>query len=266
MNREKKRGFTLIAAIFVMLVFSLLVITTSTLVSSEAVNAVRSYYSQRAFYIAEAGLNFVIASSLEGNDDWSGFDQLSLDFAGGTFTVENISPETNSAVLRSTGVYPAGGLTSVTRVIQQGITQEAVLPQAFYYALYWNNSLGTSDRLNVGGILFNADIEGNVFGDGNFNVRSGSSVSDGQIYVTEGYDVTGSGSYSWEVISEQPPWPALDNTYYTNLINYYDALIPTFEVDPDPNISSTIILTLEGETISYEAITIGSSGNVTVYG
>ncbi|MDD5382105.1 MAG: pilus assembly PilX N-terminal domain-containing protein [Candidatus Margulisbacteria bacterium] len=263
---KNKRGFTLLTAVFLVLVFTLLAIAASTFISSASVIAVKNYNSIRAFYIAEAGLRFAIVSSLETSSDWRNIGQFSGDFAGGTFTVQNVSPEVESAILKVTGVYPKSGPQNVRRVIQQGFIRSYRLPDAFSYAVYWRNSSGSTDRLTVGGILFGCDLTGNCFGDGNFSVNSNSSVTGGTIYVSPGHDVNGSGTYTWEVLSAFPSWPLLNNSYYTGLINRYDALIPATAAPAYPYSGSSATITLHGETITYESITIGSAGSLTLYG
>ena len=257
----KKKGFALVAVIFIILVVAMLSLATSSLISSEAFVAAKNYDSLRAFYIAEAGLQYTITASLEGSGDWSGFVGLSGSFANGSFSVTNVSPEADSANLQVTGTYG-----NVSRTIQQQVERDYVLPGAFNYALYWNNSAGSSSRLDIGGLFFDSDIVGKSYGNGNFEVKSGSSVTGGTLYVSSGHDVIGSGTYSWEATDSPSPWPSLDNSYYTSLINKYDALIPTSAVDAYTWSSSDKVITLEGEVVSFESITINTSGSLTIFG
>ena len=57
---RNKKGFTLVAAIFILLVMTLLAVTTSTFISSDAVIAVKNYYSQDAFYVASSGMEYYL--------------------------------------------------------------------------------------------------------------------------------------------------------------------------------------------------------------
>ena len=262
-----KKGFTLIAAIFIILVVTVFAVVVASFFSSESVLAVKNYDSLRAFYIAESGLRFALISAFKGDPDWGDFNSISGDFAGGTFTVQNLSPEANSALLQVSGVYPKGGMGAVTRVFQQGIERCFSLPEAFNYALYWQNSSGTSARLDIGGAGNDRDIVGDVFGDGNFRVQAGSSVTNGKIYVSSGYDVDGGGTYSWEATDEFPGFPAIDNSYYNSLISDYDSLIPPAPVGPYPYSNQDVTFVLTGETISFESITVSLfGGGLTIYG
>ncbi|OGC24386.1 hypothetical protein A2291_02550 [candidate division WOR-1 bacterium RIFOXYB2_FULL_42_35] len=262
---KKSAGFSIILAIFVVLITTFLVLSTSTLITTDSDKIVRHYNSLRAFFIAEAGLQFAVASSLEGKGDWRTFTALSKNFAGGSFTVQNLTTEANLALLRVTGTYPAGSANSVTRTIQQTFYRAYTLPEAFNYALYWNNSAGAT-TLDLGSWLFSSNITGNCFGAGNFDVSSNSGVTGGTIYVSPGHRVTGSGTYTWEVLSSFPAFPLLDNTYYTNLISYYDSIIPTVAAPAYTWGSTNHVITLNGETVSFESITINLSGGLTVRG
>ncbi len=91
-----KKGFGLLAVVFIILVFSVLAIGFVSFILSESDLSVKKYRYTRAFYVAEAGRNFAI-KHISSYPDWSGDVGLPLteSFGDGTFTISvaNVSPD-----------------------------------------------------------------------------------------------------------------------------------------------------------------------------
>ncbi|MFH1347336.1 MAG: pilus assembly PilX N-terminal domain-containing protein [Candidatus Margulisiibacteriota bacterium] len=214
---ENKKGFTLIAAVFILLVMTLLAITTSTFISSDAVVAVRNYNSLDAFYIASSGMEYYM-KLLDDDDDWSTppADKVK-DFSGGTFIIETTNESKNRITLTCTGLITVEGIT-YSRVIRPTIQRTAgglsdILNE---FVVYWGGgSGGTGSTIDnnatiVGDLFTNSDLTlGN-----NVNI-SGDALSSGLIDAGAGTSATGTMESNVE-----PPYdpPTLDTTYYDGQI------------------------------------------------
>ncbi|MDD5382102.1 MAG: hypothetical protein PHH60_00375 [Candidatus Margulisbacteria bacterium] len=260
---RKPRGQVIIEAVFVLMIFAVLGMVTVSLLSGESTSSLKNLQGIQAMNIAEGGMRFTMAASLAADVDWSNnadFGPRSLN--PGTFTVRYISKEKDACTIEVTGT-----VSGVNRKMQAGFARSRAFPSAFNYALYWKNSEASSSPLEIGSALIDPrTISGNVFVNGNASVYTTSQVISGEIYVPTGFNVTGGGIYSWEATSSPPPWPGLDNSYYVNLINRYDSHIPAAAPSFTKG-SSTFTITLTGNNISYEAISINwLFGNLTVRG
>ncbi|MFH1683392.1 MAG: pilus assembly PilX N-terminal domain-containing protein [Candidatus Margulisiibacteriota bacterium] len=214
---ENKKGFTLVAAVFILLVMTLLAITTSTFVASDAVVAVKNYNSLDAFYIASSGMEYYM-KQLDGDDNWSTPPAGKVkDFSGGTFIIETTNESRNRITFTSTGLVTVEG-TTYSRVIRPTIqrTTGGLSDILSEYVVYWGGG-GSGDGSTidnnatiVGDIFINSDLTlGN-----NINI-TGDALSTGSIEVGSGTSVTG----TIETGIEPPyPPPTLETTYYDGQI------------------------------------------------
>ena len=256
---KHKRGFTLLAAIFILLVMVLLAITTSTYVASDAVMAVKNYYSQDALYIASAGLEYYVAQ-LHHDDDWSSPPPNKIkSFSGGVFIVETTAETRNSIVFRVTGLLTIGASTykrMIEPVILRGYTGGGGLAALLdEYVIYWGGSGGTSSSLGnnvtiIGDIFVNTDLEM-----GSNSLISGDAMSTGDITLGSGTSVTGTVE-----IGVAPPDdpPTLETTHYDNQI----AVAAAYPIGNESWDSKTI----SGATYINGDLTFKNNANITLTG
>ena len=210
---RNKAGFTLVAAIFILLVMTLLAVTTSTFISSDAVIAVKNYYSQDAFYIASSGMEFYL-KQLDDDDDWSSppTDKVK-NFSGGEFV---ITPADGSKRNRIT--FTVAGLVTI-----EGVTYKRMIRPTIQrttgglgdilgeYVVYWGGEGGGDSTIGN-----NVTINGDIFVNGDLNIGNNGNVS-GDVYATgevnsgDGTDISGTTESDAE-----PPYdpPTLETTYY----------------------------------------------------
>jgi len=244
---RNRNGFTVLATVFIMLVLGLTAMFVGSLYRQDALFAVRNFHSLRAFFVAEAMLSR-LTKILESDSDWSDNGPFSVSFAGGTAWGNYMTAEVQTAKVWLVATYEGE-----TRKIVATISKEAGsgLPEAFNYAVFWENSAGTSAQLDVRN---STSVVGDVVAKGNVRVRNGCSVTGGTIYVPPGYSVqvdAGATVSSWEVRSDLPSFPSIDYSYYDNLISSYEALLPAG--GPDYSFGSGSY-TLTGEVVTCNSL------------
>ncbi|MEE8638342.1 MAG: pilus assembly PilX N-terminal domain-containing protein [Candidatus Margulisiibacteriota bacterium] len=243
-----KQGFTFIAAIFIVLVITLLAITTSTFISSDAVIAVKNYHSQDAFYIASAGVEYYL-KQLDGDDDWSSPpSQETKTFSDGVFTITTTDEQKNRITFTSTGLITVGATT-----YQRGIRVEIKgggLPTAFDYGGYIANPGGETLNLRD-----QVHVQGDFYYNGPINMYNGADQTDGIIY-SESIQIFDQATYvSWESApeAEMPEW---NNSYYDDILS-----MTSSTAAGALNKSTSATWNLDGGTYYYTDITI-SKGEV----
>ncbi len=211
-----EEGFTLVAAIFIILVLTLLAITTSTFISSDAVIAVRNYYSQDAFYIASSGSEYYL-KQLDGDDDWTvPPTPETKSFSGGYFTITTTNEQKNRITFTATGLITVGattyrrGIRSTLRRMGGGLGSIAE-----EYVIYWGGSGGVgTGETNIGN---NVSIGGDILANSDVNMGSNSTIS-GDAYVSGDIsgDTTGIDGEIDEGAEMPEEPPSLESTYYDN--------------------------------------------------
>lgn len=212
---KAKRGFGLLAVVFVILVFSVLAIGFVSFILSESRLSVYEYRYARAFYIAEAGKNFAL-KHLSAYSDWSANMGMPLirNFGGGIFTVSTNEVSANQVKLTSVGLVTIEGKTYESKVrFTVSLSPGSSLTHQFGYAMY----IGPPS----GGATLRIEGDAGIYGDFYYNgpIRLGGSAhqSGGIIYSTS-LDVYGSATYaSWEAASpvDMPIW---DNGPYNTIL------------------------------------------------
>lgn len=251
-----KKGYTLTAAIFILMIMTLLAITTATYISSDAQLATKHHYSQKAFYIASSGLNYYLKQLVD-NDDWTALPSLSpQDFSGGVFTLTTTDELKSSIVITSTGTYTVES-TTYTRTIRVTAQAGGLHALASEYIVYWsgsgNSSWNTTVQSNVymgGSVLVN----NNLLLDQNTTV-SGDAYAAGNITgVTSGVTGTIEANYT---MPDQAP--TLDTSYFDSQI----AVAATY---PPGNKTYSGSQVLSGTTYINGDIEIDNSANISVTG
>jgi hypothetical protein len=213
---ENNKGFTLVAAIFIILVMTFLAITTSTFIASDAVLAVNNYRSLDAFYIASTGMEYYL-KLLDDDDDWSTPPaDKEKDFSGGCFVITTTDESRNRITFTVTG-YLTLGATTYRRAVRPTVQRTAgglgdILGE---YVVYWGGSGGTGSTIGN-----NVTIIGDIFAGSDLVIGSNCDI-DGDAQAT-GTIETGAGTeVSGTTESEaEPPYdpPSLETTYYDNKI------------------------------------------------
>ena len=262
-----RRGNLLLSFILLM-ALSVLAGSLAYLSVSGVRNVALALKSTRALYIADAGMQKAVRElSTPVSAGGRGINwrtaSFSENFSGGSYLIRIA----NTAIPSQIQVTSEGEFAGLHRTVSARYIVSRHLPEAFNYVFYRGNAEGSSNRLEIGRGVFSAvNILGNVYGNGNFEVKSGSKVSNGKIYVAPGRDVTGSGLYTWEVLTQTASLPAFDNSYYNSLITEYDNLIATLPSSVYNPPSQNHVMTLEGQSIAYSGMTIPNPGSLTIYG
>ena len=213
---NNRKGFALIAAVFIVLVMTLLAIVTSTFVSSDAQIAVKNHYSQDAFYISSAGMEYYL-KLLDGDSDWSTppADKIK-DFSGGVFAITTTDESKNRITVTSTGVLTIW-TTTYRRAVRATIKRTAggVGGIAEDYAIYWGGEAVTGEA-NIGN---NVAINGDLLMNSDLFIGNNAEVS-GDAYVS-GYiggdtsNISGTYEVDYEVPADPP---SLESSYFDGKI------------------------------------------------
>lgn len=230
---RKHKGVALLAAIFVMAVFSVLAMGFVSFMLSESRLVIDESRYSKAFKIADAGKNFGL-KEISTDDDWTSFSSLPItkSFGNGCFTVSTTDETKDALTLCSTGVITEESRT-YTKTIRASVARD--WPDPFKYVIFWDNTAGTPDTiLDLGTSFRGIDIVWDVLAKGRVRVKSNSSVTGGVIYAhADGADpevIIESGANvenTPEAITDFPAFPGMDYSYYDNLIASYEALLPT---------------------------------------
>ncbi|MCM8778344.1 MAG: hypothetical protein NC898_03770 [Candidatus Omnitrophica bacterium] len=152
----KKRGVSLLAVIVAIIFFSIFGLVGLSMLSTSTRRSVDYLYSEKAFYIAEAGVEVALRKLKDNWDSWkdsSNFPEGSL--AGGTFVLsvydddeEDNNPDTDSnnrVIIESTGYYQQARRRIKVYVDRSGLPDSAI---------YSNNLVNVRSN--------SADVEGDV--------------------------------------------------------------------------------------------------------
>ena len=216
---KNKRGFGLLAIIFVLVIFAVIALGIVSLVVSGSKMTVDEYRYEKSFYLAEGGKNFAIKAFLDGYNDWTqnmGFP-ITRSFAGGGFIISTSNATIDSITLTSTGIITEESKTYI-RKISSVVTRTRGAAGSFTeeYALYWGGG-GSGGTTTLGN---NVVINGDVATNGDISLGNGVTISgDVQSTGTVSGDTTGvTGTTETNVTKTIDP-PILDTTYYDNLIS-----------------------------------------------
>ncbi|MBN2057498.1 MAG: hypothetical protein JW782_01705 [Candidatus Saganbacteria bacterium] len=256
MMRQLRSGFTLIAAVFIMLIMILLALTLATYISSDAMIASKNYFSQKAFYIASAGMEYYI-KQLDDDSDWrTPPAEKSKDFGGGHFVITTTNESVNDIIFYVTGLYTVEGET-YRRVIEPMILRSggglsAILSE---YLVYWGGGSGMDSEIKnnaviIGDIFLNTDltISNNV-------VISGDAYSTSDIGIGTNVTITGTLEIGVELPSNPP---TLDTTPYDNQI----AIAAAYPAGNESYNSQAFT----GTTYVNGDVTFNNNANITITG
>ena len=206
---ESQRGTVLMVAMILVLLLSGLALAYVAITGSQATNTYVSYKSDRALYIAEAGLAQAIASMAAG-----GTGVLEGQFAGGDFF-------TSVVTLSSTeqGVNSQAAFVDTTRAVQ-AVTNSGV-HQIFYHAIFAGDSSDDPNYvMRFGGEGNQRDlIEGDIYSGEDLTIEGDAQV-DGTLRA-EG-DITG--GTGEQMVLPVPDLAAMDypNNHDINVNDAFD--------------------------------------------
>jgi len=133
-----KKGMSIIAAVGIVLMLSVLGLVGLKLLSSVSTSAVDYLRAQKAFYIAEAGMKWYV-EQLQNDVDWSNNatsgDRGPKDFAGGSFSINVSGCLIDDIDVTSVGTVTGYQGQSIKRQVTQHIKKRFYM-EAFDYALY----------------------------------------------------------------------------------------------------------------------------------
>lgn len=230
-----KNGVSIVATIGIMLILSVLAMAGVSLLGSASGLGMDYMQAQQAFYIAEAGKEWYL-EQLQDDSDWSNnTNELPKAFGGGSFTITVSNASQNAINVISNGSLTGYESQPVQRVIEAGITRQA-LAEGYNYAIYAGGKIDTNntENLNINGntkenqtdfpsvdysyyqSIASHVISGNYtftagtysgiwYVDGNVSIDSAVTLN-GTIVTTGNINMTGSDNI---VVTATPPYPAL---------------------------------------------------------
>jgi len=212
----------LIAAIAIMLVLALFSIVAMSLVGAQtSQTATGLVESTQAFYLAHAGLEWYM-QQLAGDDDWSDETAPAAQSLGpGTFEISLSNHSTDSIDVKSTGKVMGPDTRNRERWISATIKRKLPVD----YAVFWQDD-GPGYQLIFSNSGSGTDVVGDMWSRGSAYIGSNSSIANGKIYYAQGETISGSGSYTAQVV--EPPFPqilTLDTTYYDDLMTDWNSRI-----------------------------------------
>ena len=242
----KKRGFALVVAIFVVVIFSVLGVVIVSLMSGESLVATGDYSSIRAFHLAEAGFRYTLASSLAADSDWSNNSNFTMNLSPGYFTVSYTYRSHKTCVIKVTGV-----VNGISRSISWGIVRSG-LSGAFSYGIYCDNINSQTLYINN-----SCTIYGDFYYDGPVVMQNNAKLVNGTLY-SDSLTLNNSASVaSWEPIQAPVNPPLFDTSYYDNLLKE-----TTMSATSALNLTNSAVLNLSGQTLYYTSISISNSARV----
>ncbi|HVN67653.1 MAG TPA: hypothetical protein VMT55_04705 [Candidatus Sulfotelmatobacter sp.] len=252
---KNKHGQVIIAAVFVLVVVSLLGLAAITLLSSESISVVKNYNGLQALNIAEGGLRFTITSSLAADTDWSNnaasFGPITL--GPGTFSVVYTSREVSRCSLEVTGT-----VQGVSRTIAADFVRPSFSLGAFDdYAMYAGTAGSIGDTLYI---YDSAKIIGDFYYYGPITIygHNPPAAQTGGVIKSTSISVPGSPAIpnyyaSWETIG------SIQNISWSN--TYYDTMLSKATGGTGAPTGS---VNLTNNTVKYDSVNL--YGNYTISG
>lgn len=256
LNKENK-GVSIVAAIVIMVIMAILGVTLASMLGTTSRGVVDYQRSAQSFGLAQAGLNWFMMQLIDTYAaDWTLVtNQANISLGLGTFDVALSNKTSTHIDVSVTGKVSGTGGVTIQRSVSQRVWK---LPSASKFAVYWGRDTGAWLELRN-----NTAINGDVWSRGTTTVLSGSSVTNGIAFRPDTEDINGTGTYTEEaVISPYPAMPAIDSTYYADLIDTYNTMIDANSSSTD--INQTTNLTLTGNTINCR--NFNTDGNITISG
>ncbi len=241
MKNLNKKGISLIIAVAIMLICSVLGVMMTQLLGVTSRGSVDYLRSTQALGLAQAGLNWQMMQSAS-TVDWDTLTSQTASLGGWIFTTSLSNwaqPQADSTTATRIDIGITGQTTSASgTTIQRTMSQRSFkLPSASKFAIFWGRRTGSTLTLT------NVAITGNYWSQGTTAIPGTSSVTDGIAYRPSTEDISGAGSYTEQSITYDTNFgyfgnndasftstfstPSITTTYYTTLISGYDTAIAT---------------------------------------
>lgn len=244
----KNKAFALIVAIFVVMVFSVLGAVMVSLLSGESISITNDIRGLQALNIAEAGIRYVVASSIIPDPDWSNNSDVSKNFGAGSFAVTYLQKSKTHVLLESRGT-----VAGVTRAVQASVDMTGASPTSFGFGIFAGNQGG-------GPLIVqnSATVNGDFYYNGDVTMRNSAKLINGTL-ISKSLTLQNSATCaSWEPLPVPPIEPP------TFEPSYYDTVLgeTTKSATSALSLTGTQVLNLNGETRYYTGITISNSARV----
>lgn len=212
----ERRGVTLVGAIVIMLMLAVIGVTLVSLLGVTSRASLDQVRSSQALGIAQGGLNWY-AMYLAGLSDWTAAAaQTDVALGVGAFDVAINSQTAATIYITVTGKVAGTGGAVIKRTMSQRFSN---FTGAAKYALFWGYRTGTSVSLT------GTSVSGNYWSAGSSVINSPSAVTNGVVYYPTSDTVSGSGTYLAQSVTTPPAMPAIDYTYYTNIMTGWDTTL-----------------------------------------
>ncbi len=267
---NKNQGVSLVAAIAIMVLASILGLVLASMLGITSRGVVDYERSSQAFGLAQAGVNWYMMS-LAGITDWdTATNQTGITLGPGTFdvTVSNQAKPLSDATeatrmdIAVTGKVIGTAGTTIQRTMSQRILK---LPSAAKFALFWGRRTGMT--LN----LTSTTISGDFWSQGSASLPN-NSVTNGTVYYPSTESITGTGFNKKAIIYPYFPGfsgasatfstPAMNTTYYTDLVSVYDTALNNCTGPSTQNQNTDLVL--NGDTLCYRYFYAVTNNNTTV--
>jgi cytoskeletal protein CcmA (bactofilin family) len=233
MNNQKK-GHVLLLTFILLTALSFIVGSFIYLTTGGIKNMASLVSREKAFYLAEAGLQKAIWY-LNAPPEQGGYgiswrtSGSSESLAGGSYTMK-VNQLGSDLIITAEGNYRNSKRTLQVRY--------NTYPPSFSYAIFSQQRVQIDDGVVVGGDLF---------ADANVQVNNNARVT-GKVIVTAGHSVSGSGTYTAQQATPPiPTLPTLETTFYNGEIA---------RTAGSTDYSRTGVLNLSGSTIYGRNITV----------
>ena len=241
------RGFALIAAIFIIVVFGILGYAVASLIAVDSVSTSKTLRATQALHIAEAGIRYAITTNIDGDTDWSDNTGFTKSFYNGSFTVSYSSQSKNIINVSSTGT-----INGISRTVQVYISRSN-LPEAFGFGLYAGNQGGGPLTIQNSAV-----VDGDFYYNGAVTMQNSASLVNGTMISTSLTLNHSATCASWEELVDPIPPPTFDNTYYETLLQ--ETTKSAYSLG-NLNMSSGT-LNLSGSTKYYNEVILSNSAKI----
>ena len=246
----KSKG-NLLVAFIILIAMSAIVLSILSLVGIRVRESGVKVSEFDSFYVAEAGLNkaiwYLATPVAQGGKGTSWRDVSYYEpygWGGYYLTVQD------TATSGEVQIISTGEVGGIMKTVSQ-IVDTSGVPDAFNYAIFSNAALNLSGSAN---------IQGDIFINGNTVFSGSASVTDGYVYHPVGTTISGGGTYTdGGEPNPVPTFPNLDTSYYSSLISVAQGM-----PSGDQNYSNTTV-DLNGGTV-YINGSVNVSGSTTFNG
>lgn len=265
-STKNDRGIIYIATVIMVLVlFSLMTYTMSTIISINSEKTSNLYIDTEAELCAIAGVEYAFYQLVNDFTNWSGTSG-SINFGKGAFQVVVYDTDENGNNLNS----------DIKRIIVTSVVEKSIkkiqvtfssLGEPFSFSMYIKE-LQDPIKNHYIEIGTNNNLKGDMYFGDNVNVKTPRSrIDTTSVYVPPGHVVTSSATfdetYSWDIYPPPlPTFPVFDHTFHDSLLSIAEAITST----NGNEIFGNLIVNSAWDLSAYDSNTVFINGNLTVTG